>query len=152
GVTLSLEPPASAAGWRVRPLGPVRRGWNWSARFEVTPAGFAPGRIAQMQAASTWEGAAGRRTAIMQVRAAPPVEIAIRPSQQLREYRTWARSQGLDWLVDRLPARVPVTIGSTSPVKVDVTNRTGKPVSGRLRLTTPTGWTVSPAVARYALG
>jgi LmbE family N-acetylglucosaminyl deacetylase len=154
---LALTPPASAEGWRVRPLEAAERaelaaGQSWRARFEVTPAGFAPGSVALLEAAASWDGGAGRRTAITHVRSAPPVEVAIRASEQLREYRGWARSQGLDWLVGRLPARVPLTIGATSPVRVDVINRTARPVSGGLRLSVPAGWIVSPVVARYALG
>jgi LmbE family N-acetylglucosaminyl deacetylase len=153
---LSLAPPVSAAGWRVRALGAAQRaelaaGQRWSARFEVTPSGFAPGSIARLEAAATWAGASSQRTAITHVRAAPPVEVVFRSSEQLREYRAWARGQGLDWLVGQLPARAPVTIGATSPVAVDIMNHTAAAASGRLRLAVPAGWTVSPAVARYSL-
>jgi hypothetical protein len=96
---------------------------------------------------------AGRleRRAWSYVRGAPPVEVAFRPSKQLLEYRQWSRAQGLEWLVDRLPARVPLTIGRPTAVLVDVVNHGDRKATEVIRITAPPGWRVAPAVRRVTI-
>jgi len=169
-LTLVARPAAGSASgnWAVQPIGPAERrtlapGELWTARFRVTPASFPAGSLARLTATASgrWATAAGRvpipqgaltRSAWGYVRGAPRVEVAFRPSAQLLEYRRWSRAQGLDWLVDRLPARVPLTIGRSTRVEVEITNHSGAVASKVVRVTAPAGWRVAPPTRRVAVG
>lgn len=173
---VSLTPGAAAAeaaaGWKLRPLEPAHRatvgpGESWTVRFEVSPVRFSPGAVMRLVAEASWRpnaaespgagndesGAPERllRRAWTHVRAAPRVEVAFRPSAQLQEYRRWARRQGLEWLVGRLSARAPLTIGSATAITLEVTNHTPTVAAGAFRVVAPPGWVVSPALVRYAV-
>jgi hypothetical protein len=153
-VELTLSPPDGTSGWRVRPLATpgaaeLASGKRATARFEVTPAGFAPGSVARLEAEARWVGEGSRLRGWAKVRGLPRVEVAFRPSAQTQEYRRWARRQRLEWLVDRLPARAPLQIGGVAPVIVEVTNHGGATASGQVRLRLPHGWTSQPATGSY---
>jgi LmbE family N-acetylglucosaminyl deacetylase len=168
-LALAAEPAGVEPGskWRAEPLATEPRqtlapGELWTARFRVTPSGFKAGSLARLTATARgrWATAPGRartpesalaRTAWTYARGAPRVEVAFRPSEQLLEYRRWSRAQGLDWLVDRLPARVPLTIGRATRVEVEVTNHGDAVASEGIRLTAPAGWRVAPAERRVTV-
>jgi LmbE family N-acetylglucosaminyl deacetylase len=167
-LSLTAAPAGEGSGaWAIEPLDPPRRGILrggelWSARFRLAPAGFASGSLARLSvsAMGTWVTTGSRvgeadrlqRSAWSYVRGAPAVAVTFRPSKQLLEYRTWSRGQGLGWLVDRLPARVPLTIGRATPVAVEVTNHGDRPVSEVIRLAIPPGWRVTPLNRRVRIG
>lgn len=62
----------------------------------------------------------------------------IEPSPAVRNYRAWLQANSLDRLMSRLPAHVPVTIGSPSKVVVDVHARNWR--IGRVTIALPEGW------------
>jgi hypothetical protein len=87
----------------------------------------------------------------VEIEAAPPVAVAVRPSFAVDEFRRWCESQGIERLIARLPAHAPVTIGATSDVAVDVVNRGAGNATGEARLEVPAGWRLERAALPYRL-
>lgn len=158
GVRFQVQPPAGASGWEARPLGAapaeVAPGQAVEVRFQVRPRSFAAGRRATLAVAATWPGAVGplHLREPVEVEAAPPVAVTVRPSFAVEEFRRWCESQGIERLIARLPAHVPVTIAGTSEVTVDVVNRGAAAGAGDVRLEVPSGWRLEAAGLPYRLG
>jgi hypothetical protein len=100
-----------------------------------------------------WDGDTGRLQLRqpVEVEAAAPVTVSVRPSFAVDEFRRWAESQGIERLIARLPAHVPVTIGASSEVIVDVANRGASTAEGQTRLEVPAGWQIERPVIGYRL-
>jgi LmbE family N-acetylglucosaminyl deacetylase len=157
GVALRLGSPAGSQGWqsRLQETAPseVAPGQAIDASFEVRPRALAAGQRATMLVEAAWEGGQERlrlREPVT-VEAAAPVTVAVRPSFAVEEFRRWSESQGIERLIARLPAHVPVTLGATSDVVVDVANRSAAPADGQVRLEAPSGWRIEPPAIPYRL-
>jgi LmbE family N-acetylglucosaminyl deacetylase len=84
--------------------------------------------------------------------AAAPVTAQLRPRHNVRNYRTWLRSNGIERLLTRLPAHVSVVQGrADNLLEVEVTNRTAESQTGKLSLRLPSGWTLARSEEAYAV-
>ncbi|MFC3834192.1 PIG-L family deacetylase [Deinococcus rufus] len=150
-VQLDLQLPA---GWTAtgrpapRPLSP---GETASATFQVTPPATAPadrtpltGTFAALQGT---QPVSGQNAAF--VRPVPAVVASFAPTFDVAAYQTFARDTGTEWVTGALPTRLPVVVGRTTAVTVNVTNRSAARAEGPLTLELPTGVTVvgSPTYA-----
>jgi LmbE family N-acetylglucosaminyl deacetylase len=165
--SLELKPPQGSAGWETRLVaeapGTIPAGQALDLSFQVRPRDFAPGQraVLTVEASGTTvfpgvgralrEEEKWRLRQPVEVEAAAPVTVLVRPSFAVEEYRQWARSQGIERLIARLPAHVPVTLGATSEVVVEVLNRGRTPAEGEARLEVPAGWRLERAAQPYRL-
>ena len=145
GVTLALNAPD---GWTVSAAPAARTlkpGESASATFQVTaPAGAAAERSAltgSYRAVQDGQAITGRAGNF--VRPLPAVVATFAPTFDVAAYQDFARQTGTDWVIGSLPTRLALTLGQKTPVSVNVTNRSGAAVNGKVELKLPAGLTLS---------
>lgn len=114
--------------------------------------GFSMGLETDLFAGSSADAGSSEKALIGKSETAPPVEARIQPGPSVRNYRGWLRANGIERLMTRLPAHVPVTIGGVSPVTVEVANRSSSPRKGFAILNLPDGWSVDSKRKPFAVG
>lgn len=72
----------------------------------------------------------------------PPVTVDFKPMFDIANYRDFARETGTEWLIPDLPTRVPLTVGATNPVTIEVRNESDSTATGQLEFDLPDGITV----------
>ncbi len=70
----------------------------------------------------------------MWLKAVAPVQVRFRPTYDVAGYREFARDTHTDWVIESLPTRLPLTIGRSNPVTIDVINRGPEPAVGEVQL------------------
>ncbi len=68
------------------------------------------------------------------------VEVRVEPIQPVRNYQDWLKANHISYLMKRLPAHVPVTMGVPSPVTILVTNTTDRGLRQKVSISLPEGW------------
>src|SRR5712692_115847 len=79
----------------------------------------------------------------------PPVAIQFVPRPAIANYRHWTREQQIEHAAAHLPADVPVVAAEANQVKLEVSNQSGQPSSGRIQIAAPGGWLVNPATKTF---
>jgi LmbE family N-acetylglucosaminyl deacetylase len=143
-VDLSLEAPA---GWSLTSQGStsfetVGVGRQVEVSFALRPAGEAePDTLGRLVAAyaADWEGRriSGANRAF--VRVVAPLGVSFHALYDVAGYRELARATRTEWVIPALPSRLPLVVGRTTPVVVDLENRGAEPLSGALTLQGPLG-------------
>ncbi|GGS36792.1 PIG-L family deacetylase [Deinococcus knuensis] len=146
GLTLTVSAPD---GWQVSGAAAprtVRAGETVTETVQVTaPAGAPADRTTltvRYAAQQTGQPITGR--AATSVRPVPAVVAQFTPTFDIAGYQAFARETGTEWVAGNLPTRLPLVLGTPTPVRVTVTNRTAAPASGSLSLTLPAGITSGP--------
>jgi hypothetical protein len=73
------------------------------------------------------------------IQTAAPVEARFRPLYDIADYRSFARSTRTEWVIETLPARIPVLIGRTNAVEVEASNRSRSRAELEIELDLPAG-------------
>jgi LmbE family N-acetylglucosaminyl deacetylase len=152
-VRLGLEAPegwSSAAAGAVE-LDAVEPGARVEATFAVRPSeGAHLDANTRLVGTYTGEhaGAAAAGANHTWVEAVAPLQVAFRPTYDVAGYRSFARETGTEWVIESLPTRLPLPIGRTGAVDVDLTNRGAARASGELAFELPHG-VRSAGAARY---
>ena len=73
------------------------------------------------------------------LRATAPVRVRFEPLYDVAGYRTFAEQTRTEWVIESLPARLPLTIGRTNALHVQVTNTSGEIARGSLSFEAPAG-------------
>ncbi|MEE2822691.1 MAG: PIG-L family deacetylase [Acidobacteriota bacterium] len=68
------------------------------------------------------------------LKAVHPVQVRFRPTYDIAGYRKFARDTNTEWVIESLPTRLPIWIGDSNPITVDIINRGSESVSGVLQL------------------
>ena len=68
------------------------------------------------------------------LKAVAPVQVRFRPTYDVAGYRKFARDTDTEWVIEALPTRLPVRIGQSNPISVDIVNRGPEPAAGELTL------------------
>ena len=68
------------------------------------------------------------------LKAVAPVQVRFRPTYDVAGYRELARDTNTEWVIESLPTRLPVRIGQSNPITVEIINRGPAPASGQLQL------------------
>lgn len=68
------------------------------------------------------------------LKAVAPVQVRFRPTYDVAGYREFARDTDTEWVIESLPTRLPVRIGQSNPITVDIINRGPEPAAGELQL------------------
>ncbi len=139
---ISLEPPPE---WTVQGdgfVGSLAPGESGTSRFRVTPSTKAV--LARNQRLSATYRAlddgrpvGGRNFTWIQ--AGAPVDARFSPLFDVDDYRRFARDTKTDWVIEALPTRVPVVIGRTNEVKVEVSNSSENDASVSFSFELPPG-------------
>ncbi|MBB5234664.1 LmbE family N-acetylglucosaminyl deacetylase [Deinococcus budaensis] len=134
-------------GWQVtggsasRTLAP---GETHTAVFNVTaPAGAKAENMrltASYTATQEDRGISGRNAAF--VRPLPAVVATFAPTFDVAGYQAFARETGTEWVTGSLATRLPLVVGQSTEVTVNVTNRGTSAASGQLELKLPPGVTL----------
>ena len=128
-------------GWSVSPpAASPEAGVALSFRVQPGPGASLddPARLeAEYRAESDGREVRGRNHAFVRVMA--PVRASFRPLFDIAGYREFARATGTEWVIPRLPARVPLVVGRPSRVMVAVTNDTAAAARVDVRLEAPAG-------------
>ena len=143
-VRLGLRTPI---GWTVTPVGAtsfdsIDTGKSAAARFTLRPtssvAVAVPGKV-EAEYEAVWNGrpASGRNP--IWLRPVAPVQVAFRPTFDIAGYRDFAKETHTQWVIPSLPTRLPMVIGRTSKVVVNLSSRSAEAASGDLTLTAPSG-------------
>ena len=146
GLTLTVSVPD---GWRVSGAAAprtVRAGETVTETVQVTaPAGAPADRTAlTVRYAAQQAGQPITGRSATSVRPVPAVVAQFTPTFDIAGYQAFARETGTEWVAGSLPTRLPLVLGTPTPVRVTVTNRTAAPASGPLSLTLPAGITAGP--------
>jgi LmbE family N-acetylglucosaminyl deacetylase len=78
-----------------------------------------------------------------------PVIARLQPGQTVRNYRAWLHANHIERLMTRLSTEIPVTIGASAPVIVEVTNRTSIAQTGQVMLHLPSDWKAKTVKKRF---
>ena len=68
------------------------------------------------------------------VKAVAPVQVRFQPTYDVAGYQEFARHTNTEWVIESLPTRLPLTIGRSNPISVNVINRGADPAAGKIRL------------------
>ncbi len=138
-VKISLEP---TDAWSVdsrddNTFGILRPGGEAKATFSIrAQEGVTIDRNTQIHASYTGEqrgrSVAGRNYTWL--RAVAAVQVRFQPTYDVAGYREFARHTHTEWVIESLPTRLPLTIGRSNPISVNVINRSADPASGEIRL------------------
>ncbi len=134
-------------GWMATPAGAatfeaVEVGKSASVRFTLRPGPGVPVGVQEKIEAeyeAGWSGRAvsGRNPAWL--RPVAPVQVAFRPTFDIAGYRELAKETRTEWVISSLPARLPLVVGRTGKVKMNVSNRSAEAARGEITLTAPNG-------------
>jgi len=80
------------------------------------------------------------------LRASAPVRARFHALYDVAGYRDFARATRTEWVIETLPARLPLYIGRTATIHVDVTNTSDRVSAGTLSFDVPAGVNVRNAV------
>jgi len=80
------------------------------------------------------------------LRASAPVRARFHALYDIAGYRDFARETRTEWVIETLPARLPLYIGRTTTIHVDVTNTSDRVSAGTLSFDVPAGVNVRGAV------
>jgi len=80
------------------------------------------------------------------LRASAPVRARFQPLYDIAGYRDFAKATQTEWVIETLPARLPLYIGRTTTIHVDVTNTSDQVSAGTLSFDVPAGVNVRGAV------
>ncbi len=143
-VTLDLIGPG---GWAVAPDGPVSaarvaRGGELVTRFLVRPgAGAAIDHNVRLSArySALSQGQPVTASSPVIMRPVATLSVAFLPLHDVAGYRRFALESGTEWVIETLPARVPLAVGRVSEVGLEVRNSGDQALSGPLDLDLPAG-------------
>jgi LmbE family N-acetylglucosaminyl deacetylase len=143
-VSVDLAAPAGLAvrGKQGATRGDLAAGERAVAAFHVRPG---PGAVLDRNAAITaaysavidGRAASGHNRAM--VRPISALAVAFRPGFDVAGYREFARSSGTEWVIETLPARVPLVVGRANDVVLDLVNAGDREAAGALELDLPEG-------------
>lgn len=143
-VRLALHAPD---GWTVTDQGvtsfdAVAPGQGVVARFTLRPSSqvevSAQGRVEGAYEAE-WQGRAISGRNPIWLRKVAPVQVAFQPTFDIAGYRDFAKETRTEWVIPSLPTRLPLVLGRTGKVKVNVSNRSAETARGEVTLAGPTG-------------
>jgi hypothetical protein len=80
------------------------------------------------------------------LRASAPVRARFQPLYDIAGYRDFAKATQTEWVIETLPSRLPLYIGRTTTIHVDVTNTSDQVSAGTLSFDVPAGVNVHGAV------
>lgn len=80
------------------------------------------------------------------LRASAPVRVRFQPLYDIAGYRDFAKATQTEWVIETLPSRLPLYIGRTTTIHVDVTNTSDQVSAGTLSFDVPAGVNVRGAV------
>ncbi|GMR22843.1 MAG: sugar-binding protein [Acidobacteriota bacterium] len=80
------------------------------------------------------------------MRASAPVRARFQTLYDIAGYRDFARETQTEWVIETLPARLPLYIGRTTAINVDVTNTSDQVSAGTLSFDVPAGVSVRDTV------
>jgi LmbE family N-acetylglucosaminyl deacetylase len=154
-IRLKLSAPA---GWNVAraddEAGVSNPGDAIVARFWVRPGPDAiPDRNVTLLGSYSARSAAGHVTGENRIvlRPVAALSVSFRPRFDVAGYRTFAKESDTEWVIETLPARVPLVIDQTREVAFDVRNDGDAPASGSLELRLPAGLRLAAPVD-YSVG
>ena len=146
---ISLEPPPEWSLDGRASIGSLAPGKSATARFRVSPTTNAV-LDRNQRLVATYRALEGERTArgenFAWIQAGAPVEVRFSPLFDVADYRRFARETRTDWVIETLPARVPLAIGRTNEVKVEASNASESEARVTLELLLPPGVTLEEAV------
>ena len=138
-VKISLEPREawSADSVGSNTFGILEPGGEAKATFRIQAQdGATIDRNTQIHAIYTGEqqgrSVAGRNRTWL--RAVAPVQVRFQPTYDVAGYRQFARQTHTEWVIESLPTRLPLTIGRSNPISVNVINHSTDPAAGEMRL------------------
>ncbi len=143
-VRLGLRAPN---GWTATPQGTtafdsIETGKAASAHFNLRPdPGVTVGVQGKIEAEyeAEWKGhAVGGRNPVW-LRPVAPVQVAFQPTFDIAGYREFAKETRTEWVIPSLPTRLPLVLGRTGKVKVNVSNRSAEAARGEVTLVSPNG-------------
>ncbi len=143
---VTLELPIGVPGWTVMPAGAppgeLAPGADASRLFHLTADANAEVdknvRIGVTYAARLEEHSIGG-TNYAWLRANAAVRARFQPLYDIAGYRDFARETKTEWVIETLPARLPLVIGRRNIVTVDVTNTSSQRATGSLSFDVPSG-------------
>jgi hypothetical protein len=104
-------------------------------------AGVAVGVAGRVEAEyeAVWSGqpASGRNP--IWLRPVAPVQVAFRPTFDIAGYRDFAKETRTEWVIPTLPTRLPLVLGRTTKVKIEISNRSATAAQGEVTLEAPRG-------------
>ncbi len=82
------------------------------------------------------------------------VELNFLSRPAIDRYRLWTRGQGIEAVASMVGADIPVVVGDSQAITLEIRNNSAAAVSRLVRLSAPEGWTVTPMTieARVAPG
>lgn len=147
------------AGWTATPAGAttfdtIEATREVSVRFTLRPTAGVPVAVqARIEAEyeAEWKGRAVSGRNPIWLRPVAPVQVAFQPTFDIAGYRGFAKETRTDWVIPSLPTRLPLVVGRTGRVKVNLSNRSTDAARGELTLQSPNGirltksapWTVA---------
>jgi LmbE family N-acetylglucosaminyl deacetylase len=142
-VRLSIAPPR---GFTATGLSPeferVEPGARVEARFTLEPGPSAEidrNAAASLSYTATRGGQPVSGSRPLWVRAIAPLRVAFVPLHDVAGYRDFARKNGVEWLIESLPTRLPLVVGRTTDVAFDLENSADAPAAGSLDFELPAG-------------
>ncbi len=146
-VAISLTPPAEWSLEGEASFATIAPGERVMARFRITPTAAAVLDRNQRLSASyqALDGAGGEN--FTWIHAGAPVEVRFTPLFDVADYRRFARETRTDWVIETLPTRLPLVIGRTNDVEIEVANASGSEALVALALELPEGVTLEKDVA-----
>jgi len=143
-VRLGLRAPS---GWTATAQGPtafesVEPGKSASVRYALRPAkSVAVGVQAKVEAEyeADWKGRAVSGRNPFRIRPVAAVQAVFEPTFDIAGYHDFARETHTEWVIASLPTRLPLVMGRTGKVKVQISNRSVETARAELTLTTPPG-------------
>ena len=76
-----------------------------------------------------------------------PIQVGFKPLFDIANYREFAQETGTEWVIPLLPTRLPLTVGETNPVTVEITNLSDTAATGQLGFDLPEGINVEGDLA-----
>jgi LmbE family N-acetylglucosaminyl deacetylase len=73
------------------------------------------------------------------IRARPPVRVRFAPLYDVASYREFARETKTEWVIETLPTRVPLYVGRTNTVEIELSNASEEAARGTASLELPPG-------------
>ena len=130
------------AGWTASGNGdlpPLSRGRSATTTFTVTPAATAePGR--SRVAATLVSGAGASGDTNLAVRVVPAVQGQVQRLPQVAQFEQWARDVDVPQLGGLVKPVLPIGVGETRPIRVDLHNWSSATQAGTVSLTLPAGF------------
>ncbi len=139
---IALQPPPEwslEGDWSIDSIVP---GKSATARFRVSPTAKAV-LDRNQRLVATYLALEGERPVrgenFTWIQAGAPAEVRFAPLFDVADYRRFARETRTDWVIETLPTRVPVAIGRTNEIKVEVSNASDSEARVTLSLELPPG-------------